>query len=204
MQGRIRSYCGQLLMDDGVFELIAERFIPRPEGVSFRFVGSDNVGGFSAEGIAHRKGDIHVAGNVPLRYAHYAAGDDFAVIDFTSVKELKRQTECHVLGVWVQSGETWGFKGVLRPFDPSRPVDVSLQNRPAPAHVGTKRELKTMRAKVAREVGRAFVEGRRSAQLSSYAKKSRKGMRKGNSSKAKARDVFTKGTRLKGSAFSRK
>lgn len=203
MRERIRSYCGQLQIGDGDFELVAERFIPRPEGASFKFTGLDNLGGFSAEGFARKNGEIYVAGSVPLRYAHYAAGDS-ATIDFTSVREMKRQTECHVLGVWVQSGETWSFKGVLRPFDAARPADVSLQNRPTPAYRATKRELKTIKARVDREVGRDLIDARRGVQLAKYAKKSEKGMRKGNRSKAKARDIFTKRSRLKGSAFSRK
>lgn len=204
MQERIRSYYGQLQIGDGSFGLVAERFIPRPEGASFKFAGFDNLGGFSAEGFARRNGEMYVAGSVPLRYAHYAAGDDHATIDFTSVKEMKGQTECHILGVWVQSGETWTFKGVLQPFDPARPADLSLQNRLTPAYRATKRELRTIKARVAREGGGDLVEARRGAQLAKYAKKSQKGMHKGNRSKAKARDLFTKGTRLKGSAFSRK
>jgi hypothetical protein len=203
MGERIRSYCGQLQIGDGDFELVAERFIPRSEGASFKFAGFDNLGGFSAEGLARKNGDIYVAGSVPLRYAHYAAGNS-ATISFTSVKEMKRQTECHVLGVWVQSGETWSLKGVLRPFNPATPVDVSLQKRLPPAYRATKRELKTIKERVDREVGRDLVDARRGVQLAKYAKKSERGMRKGNRSKAKARDIFTKRTRLKGSAFSRK
>jgi len=205
MPERIRSYCGQVQVGDGDFELVAERFIPRPEGASFKFFGSDNLGGFSAEGFARRNGEIYVAGRVPLRYAHYAAGDDYATIDFTAVKEMKRQTECHILGVWVQSGETWSFKGVLRPFDPAKPADISMQNRPTPAYRATKRELKTIKARVDRELGRDLEAARRGSEARKYAKKSEKGMRKGSTgSKAKARDMFTKGSRLKGSAFSRK
>ncbi|SRR5258706_9253574 len=203
MPPRLRSYCGQLRIEDDEFEVVAERFIPRDEGVSFRLVGSDNIGGFVAEGFARKVGDLYVAGSVPLRYSHYAAGDDHATIDFTAVKEMTRQTECHVLGVWVQTGETWTFKGVLRPFDPKHPLDDSVQRRPAPAYTPTKREMKTIRSRVDRETSGA-AQVRRDKTLAKYAKKSQRKMKKGNNSKAKQRDMFTKGTRVPGSAFSRK
>lgn len=161
MAERIRSYSGQIQIGDGDFELVAERFIPRPDGASFRFSGFDNLGGFSAEGFARKNAEIYVAGSIPLRYAHYAAGDDYATIDFTAVKEMKRQTECHILGIWVQSGQTWTFKGVLRPFDPAKPADAS-------------------KARVDREVGSDLEAARRGAEARKYAEKSQKGMRKGS------------------------
>jgi hypothetical protein len=204
MLERIRSYCGPFQVGDADFELLAERLIPRPEGVSFRFTGLDEYGGFVVEGLARTNGGMSVAGNVPVRYTHYAAGDDYATISFTSVEEMYGQTECHVLGLWTQGGGTSSFKAVLRPFNPSRPADVSLGNRPSPAYKATKRELKTIKARVAREVGRDVATRGSAVQLAKYAKKSKKGERKGNRSKAKGRDMFTKGTRLKGSAFSRK
>src|SRR5690349_11898367 len=115
MGERIRSYCGRIEVAEGDFELVAERFIPSPEGVSFRFIGLDESGGFSAEGLARTNGGMLVAGNVPVRYTHYASGRDYATISFTSVQEMHGQAECHVLGIWVQGGGTGSFKAVLRP-----------------------------------------------------------------------------------------
>jgi len=202
---RLQSYNGRLSVEDDEFELSAERFIPREDGVSFRLTGFDNLGGFVAEGFAKKSGDLYVAGSTPLKYAHYAHGDDRAVIDFTAVREMYRRSECHVLGVWVQNGITWSFKGTLRPFDPKRGALLeAASQRLTPVHVATTREIKAIKRKLASDSMTEGEKAKRDRALLQYAKKSERKMRKSSTSKAKRRDLYTKGKRTPGSAFSRR
>lgn len=70
--------------------------------------------------------------------------------------------------------------------------------------MATAKEIEALKRKLRKQGAGEREQCGRATALARYAKKSNAGMRKGNSSKAKRRDVFTKGQRAPGSGFSRR
>lgn len=196
----LQCYSGPLRVEDDEFELVAERFIPKDDGASFRFSGLDEFGGFSVDGFAKRFDNIYAAGSQLLNYAHYS-GENRARIDFTLVRESDEQDECRVHGAWFENGKVWTFEGALKRFNPKR--QVSVKHRASPAHVASAKEIGSIQRKLYDQAKNESARARAERKLREYAKKSAMGMRKGRS-KAKRRDVFSKGKRTPGGAFSRR
>jgi len=70
--------------------------------------------------------------------------------------------------------------------------------------VATAKEIEVLKRKLKREAAEDHEKRTRQADLSRYAEKSNAGARKENRSKARRRDIFSKGGRLPRSGFSRR
>lgn len=110
----MRSYAGDLQVQDDDFSLRVERLIPRAEEVAFSLVGTDVYGEFRIEGVAKKTAiGTFSTGPIALYYAQYVSEDE-AVVRICEVTGFG--DKCHIRGEWLQYGDVWGFSGRLGPF----------------------------------------------------------------------------------------
>lgn len=113
------SFCGELDVEDGDFELRADRLIVYSNEIRFRLMGFDEFGRFSADGTAVADGFGSFSSS--MIDANYEADRyDHVRVMFSYARISPKGLKCEVAGLWTQGGETWQFSGVLDRFSPGR------------------------------------------------------------------------------------
>lgn len=107
-------YTGDIQVENGDFELKAERFIVRDNEYSFVFSGSDEFGKFIIEGLAVKtEAGFHIAPKLELKYSQYS-GTDTASIRIDNAVISPKKESCQIKGGWIQSGDLFNFSANLK------------------------------------------------------------------------------------------
>ncbi|MDC8012277.1 hypothetical protein [Tahibacter soli] len=111
------AFLGNFEVEDDAFEMTAERFILRGDGISFqlKFYETD-YGKSTATGTAQRNslGGFN-CDDLRLRYATDKS-DIPAVVRFSKIDASDDQSALSVEGTWEQAGDTFRFSGLLKRF----------------------------------------------------------------------------------------
>jgi hypothetical protein len=108
------TFAGELTVEgDYYFELTADRLVVRDDAVAFSFVGRDEYGDFTVDGVAPSDGmGAFVSPRVPVRYKGYERADE-ASFRLTQVELTPKSARCAVEGFWFQYKRSWAFSGEL-------------------------------------------------------------------------------------------
>lgn len=108
------SFKGELSVENGDFDLHAERVVVRETEVAFNFNGVDEYGEFSIEGVAERKpSGTFESEDLPVTYPQYSDPSQ-AAIRFVRLEAIRQR--CRVVGEWREANERWQFEGLLERF----------------------------------------------------------------------------------------
>ena len=106
------TYTGEIDIQDGAFSLDAVRFVIREGNIAFMLSGSDDDGGFTAEGTVILTGGIYIASEVRIVYPGYVKEHN-ATIHFDDIVQTPKKLKCKVKGKWFEHGNSWPFSGNL-------------------------------------------------------------------------------------------
>jgi hypothetical protein len=115
----ITFFKGPIKVQDGAFDLYAERFIPRIQSqdkkeIAFSFVGID----YRVEGVAayDKKHKFFMAPKLKLLYNNFDPQDTINIasvrIDYVEL-DLEKDT-AYFEGLWIEDGNYWQIKGRLK------------------------------------------------------------------------------------------
>lgn len=110
----ILNFVGDLEVEDGNFELKADRFIVSGDEVAFSFSGIDDSGHFTMEGRALKtEHEFYMSSKTYVSYADKSL-EDVATVKLSNIElqGVDEQAVCFVSGVWMQNGQ-WEFEGKL-------------------------------------------------------------------------------------------
>jgi hypothetical protein len=109
-------YSGVIEVEDGGFDLKANRLILRENQVAFDFSGSDEWGAFNIQGIAKMtESGFYMAPKLELIYPQYV-NKDSASIKITAIDTATVSGKCKLRGSWLQANKEWRFSGLLSEY----------------------------------------------------------------------------------------
>ena len=109
-------YTGLIEVEDGDFELEANRLIIRGSDIAFELSGSDEYGSFNIQGVAEKtKHGFHMAPKLNLNYPQYVS-EDTASIKFNEIDTETKKGKCNIKGSWLQAGDSWKIFGTLNEY----------------------------------------------------------------------------------------
>lgn len=110
----VLNFVGELEVEDGNFELKADRYIVSDNEVVFSFSGIDDSGHFTMEGRATKtKHGFYMSGKTSVLYSDKSVEDEATVkLSSIDIQGKGSQAVCLVSGVWIQNNQ-WEFEGKL-------------------------------------------------------------------------------------------
>lgn len=130
----ISFFTGPIKVQDGAFDLRAERFIPRilkrnTDEIAFTFVGTD----FRVEGVAayDKNNKFFMAPKLKLIFKNF---DPDITINVASIRidyvelNLEKNT-AYFQGLWIEDGNFWQIKGRLKKGIIKKPAKLGGSSR---------------------------------------------------------------------------
>lgn len=112
----MQVYSGELEVEGGEFELIADRIVIRESEVAFMFSGIYNGSQFKVDGIAKSvQFGKWISDAVVVSYTGFR-DKERALIQFDEISPSPKKLRCKLTGKWEENGEIWPFYGNLSKF----------------------------------------------------------------------------------------